>query len=286
MKFTKMHGCGNDYIYVNCLKEVINDRSAVARRLSDRHFGVGSDGLICIDASEVADFRMDMYNADGSQGRMCGNGIRCVGKYVYDYGLTEKTCVTVETLGGIKTLLLNVENGAVQTVRVCMESPVLRPASIPVLFDGEIMINHPICVRGCEWAVTCVSMGSPHAVVFLDEDVNQLQLGGIGPFFENHELFPERINTEFVNVSDRNNIVMRVWERGSGETLACGTGACASVVAAVLCGKTANVVNVHMRGGMLRIEWDRSTNLVHMTGPAEVVFDGELKLECTELWNT
>lgn len=275
MKFTKMHGCGNDYIYVNCLKEQIDDRSHLASRLSDRHFGIGADGLICIDPSKVADFKMDMYNADGSQGKMCGNGIRCVGKYVYDYGLTDQTCITIETLGGIKTLQLNIENDRVQSVRVCMESPVLQPASIPVLFEGESVINQPIGVDDSNWEITCVSMGSPHAVTFV-EDESILNLNHIGPLFEHYEKFPERINTEFVKVIDRNNISMRVWERGSGETLACGTGACACVAASVLCGLTENMVTVHMLGGKLLVEWDREENLIYMTGPAEIVFEGEI----------
>ena len=275
MKFTKMHGCGNDYIYVNCFEEQIDDRCKTAERISDRHFGIGSDGMICIDPSEVADFKMDMYNADGSQGKMCGNGIRCVGKYVYDYGMTDKTCITVETLGGIKTLHLNVEDGAVRTVRVCMESPILVPAQIPVLFDGDTVVAQPIEVCGKEWEITCVSMGSAHAVTFVD-DVDSMELDRIGPHFEYHERFPERINTEFIQVLDRNNIKMRVWERGSGETLACGTGSCASVVACVLNDKTDNRVTVHARGGKLDIEWERDKNLIYMTGPAEIVFEGEI----------
>ena len=278
MKFTKMHGCGNDYIYVNCLEETIKDRNAAALHLSAPHFGIGSDGLICIDPSEVADFRMDMYNADGSQGKMCGNGIRCVGKYVYDYGLTDKTCITVETLGGIKTLHLDVCDGKVRTVRVCMESPILAPSEIPVLFEGDQVVEQSIEVMGVQWNITCVSMGSAHAVTFVD-DVESVDLAHIGPCFEHHERFPERINTEFVRVIDEENIHMRVWERGSGETLACGTGACASVVACVLCGKTKDKVKVHMKGGSVEIEWDRKDNLIYMTGPAAVVFDGTINAD-------
>ena len=276
MKFTKMHGCGNDYIYVNCFKEIITDRKDAALRLSDRHFGIGSDGLICIDSSEVADFKMDMYNADGSQGRMCGNGIRCVGKYVYDYGLTDKTTVTVETLAGIKILELDVVNGSVRSVRVCMGAPVFTPAEIPVLFDGTDVVDRVIEVGGQGWNISCVSMGSPHAVTFAC-DIDNMDLDRIGPMFEHHECFPERINTEFVELIDRDTIKMRVWERGSGETLACGTGACAAAVVCMLCNKTNHAVSVHTRGGVLHIEWDRSSNLVYMTGPAEVVYDGEVK---------
>ena len=277
MKFTKMHGCGNDYIYVNCMEESICDRSLAAFRLSDRHFGIGADGLICIDASDVADFKMDMYNADGSQGKMCGNGIRCVGKYVYDHGLTNKTTVTIETLAGIKTLHLNVKNGAVDSVRVCMGSPILQPDLIPVRYDGEKVIEQPLEVCGEQWNITCVSMGSPHAVTFVD-DAMALDLNKLGMFFEHHEKFPDSINTEFIHVLDENNIFMRVWERGSGETYACGTGACASVVAAVLCGRTNSAVTVHMKGGRLLVEWDRSENLVYMTGPAKTVFEGDVDL--------
>ena len=276
MKFTKMHGCGNDYIYVNCIEQKIADRNATAKRISDRHFGIGSDGMICIDPSEVADFKMDMYNADGSQGRMCGNGIRCVGKFVYDYGLTDKTCITIETLGGIKTLHLNVENGTVKTVRVCMGAPGFRPDCIPVAVEGSDFIRQWIEVDGKAWEVTCVSMGSAHCVTFVD-DTESLDLEKIGTLFENHKLFPERINTEFVQVIDETHLKMRVWERGSGETLACGTGSCATLVTAVLCGKSQEKATIQLRGGELEIEWDREENMIYMTGPAEIVFEGEIK---------
>ena len=275
MKFTKMHGCGNDYVYVNCFKEHIEDRNTLAHRISDRHFGIGSDGMICIDPSEIADFKMDMYNADGSQGKMCGNGIRCVGKYVYDYGLTRKTCVTIETLGGIKTLHLNVQNGTVQTVRVCMETPLLHPEQIPVSIEGDSVIDYPLEVNGKIWNITCVSMGNPHAVTFVD-DAKSLNLNQIGPQFEHHNSFPESVNTEFVTILDKDNVFMRVWERGSEETLACGTGACAVAVACMLSGRTNLAVNVHTNGGVLLIEWDQNQNLVYMTGPAEIVFEGEI----------
>lgn len=275
MKFTKMHGIGNDYIYVNCFQEKIEDPAELSKFVSDRHFGVGGDGLILISPSDKADFCMNMYNADGSQGEMCGNGIRCVGKYVYDYGLTDKTEVSVETLAGIKYLTLNVKDGKVATVRVNMGSPILDPEQIPVVADKNPVVDEPITVMGKEWRMTCVSMGNPHAVVFVPE-TESLDLEKIGPQFENHERFPRRVNTEFVQVLDRHTANMRVWERGSGETLACGTGACATVVACVLNGKTDNKVLVHLLGGDLEIEWDRENNQIYMTGPAATVFDGEL----------
>ena len=273
MKFTKLQGCGNDYIYVNCFAENVEDRPALARKISDRHFGIGGDGLICIDRSDVADFKMDMYNADGSHGKMCGNGIRCVAKYVYDNGMTDKTELTVETGSGAKTLQLQVEDGKVSTVRVCMGSPEFRPAQIPMKAEGENFIMRPIEVCGKRWDVTAVSMGNPHAVVFVD-NVDWLNLEEIGPAFENHPMFPERVNTEFVQVLDEHTLKMRVWERGSGETLACGTGSSASLAAAVVCGKSAARVKMLLRGGELEIEWNRAENLIYMTGPAVKVFDG------------
>ena len=273
MKFTKMQGCGNNYIYVNCFAENVEDRPALARKISDRHFGIGGDGLICIDRSDVADFKMDMYNADGSHGKMCGNGIRCVAKYVYDNGMTDKTELTVETGSGVKTLQLQVEDGKVSTVRVCMGSPEFRPAQIPMKAEGENFIMRPIEVCGKRWDVTAVSMGNPHAVVFVD-NVDWLNLEEIGPAFENHPMFPERVNTEFVQVVDEHTLKMRVWERGSGETLACGTGSSASLAAAVVCGKSAARVKMLLRGGELEIEWNRAENLIYMTGPAVKVFDG------------
>ena len=277
MKFTKMHGCGNDYIYVDCTAQDIGDRNAIAAKVSDRHFGIGSDGLICIDSSSVADFRMDMYNADGSQGKMCGNGIRCVGKFVYDHGMTQKTCITIETLGGIKTLHMQVKDGKVETVRVCMGEPGLTPESVPVLAEGDLFIDQVVTVQGKDYRTTCVSMGSAHAVTFVD-DVEQVDLEKIGYDFEHHPLFPERINTEFVQVIDPEHLKMRVWERGSGETLACGTGSCATLVASALLGKSGNKATVLLRGGELFIEWDRETNLIYMTGPATTVFEGEIDL--------
>ena len=276
MRFTKMQGLGNDYVYVDCFKETIEDPSKLAKVISDRHFGVGSDGLILICPSDKADFEMKMYNADGSRGEMCGNGIRCVAKYVYDYGLTDKTHISVETLGGIKYLDLTVENGKVALVKVDMGSPILTPAQVPVIADGESAVDEPICVDGVEYRMTCVSMGNPHAVVYM-EDVDNLDIEKIGPSFENHERFPNRVNTEFVKVLDRKTAQMRVWERGSGETLACGTGACAVAVACILNGLTDNRVRVKLLGGDLLIEWDKEKDTVYMTGPAEVVFDGEWK---------
>ncbi|MBR0410425.1 MAG: diaminopimelate epimerase [Eubacterium sp.] len=276
MKFTKMNGIGNDYVYINCFEEKVEDPEALAIKVSDRHFGVGSDGLILIRPSRVADFQMDMYNADGSRGEMCGNGIRCVGKYVYDYGLTDKTEITVDTLAGIKTLQLTVKDGKTVLVRVDMGAPVLDADRIPVLAEESPVINAPIEVLGQEYRMTCVSMGNPHAVVFVD-NVKDFDLLKIGPHFENHPCFPKRVNTEFVEVLDRQTANMRVWERGSGETLACGTGTCATVVACVLNGLTDDRVTVHLLGGDLFIEWDRKENRIYMTGPAATVFDGELK---------
>lgn len=275
MKFTKMQGLGNDYVYVNCLKEKIADPPELARKISDRHFGVGSDGLIMINPSDKADFEMEMYNADGSRAEMCGNGIRCVAKYVYDYGLTDKTYISVETLAGIKYLDLTVENGKVSLVKVDMGQPILEPEKIPVAAKGSRVVDEPLLVDGKEYRMTCVSMGNPHAVIFVDEDVKNLPLEKIGPSFENHTCFPKRVNTEFVRVIDRHTAEMRVWERGSGETLACGTGTCAVAVACVLNGLTEDAITVHLLGGNLYIEWDREKNTVYMTGPAEVVFDGE-----------
>ncbi len=277
MKFTKMQGLGNDYVYVNCFKETIENPSEVAIKVSNRNFGVGSDGLIMINPSKVADFEMEMYNADGSRGEMCGNGIRCVGKYVYDYGLTDKMSISVETLGGIKYLDFTVEDGKVKLVKVDMGSPELVPANIPIVAEGDSVINAPIVVDGAEYHMTGVSMGNPHTVVYVD-DVRGLEIEKIGPKFENHERFPKRINTEFARVIDRNTVEMRVWERGSGETLACGTGACAVAVASILNGLTEDKVTVKLLGGDLQIEWDRAANKVYMTGPAEVSFEGEIHL--------
>ena len=302
MKFTKMQGLGNDYVYVNCLEEKVDHPPETARFVSDRHFGIGSDGLILIRPSEAADFEMEMYNADGSRGEMCGNGIRCVAKYVYDYGLTHKTGISVETLGGIKNLNLIVENGKVRLVRVDMGKPDLRAEAIPILCEavteecivdedsvlgGEVtkdheevkdcrkVIDEPIAVDGMEYRMTGVSMGNPHAVVFM-EDLKDLDIEKVGPKFENHERFPKRMNTEFVRVIDRETIEMRVWERGSGETLACGTGACAAAVAAVLNGLADRRVTVKLPGGDRLVEWEEESGKVYMTGPAVTVYEGEI----------
>ena len=277
MKFTKMHGLGNDYVYVNCFEEKIDNPPAVARFVSDRHFGIGSDGLIMINPSKTADFEMEMYNADGSRGEMCGNGIRCVAKYVYDYGLTDKTQISVETLGGIKYLDLTVEDGKVSLVKVDMGKPELEADLIPIISEREQVIDEPIEVDGKEYHMTGVSRGNPHAVIYVD-DVKGLDLEKIGPKFENHERFPKRINTEFVHCIDRQTVEMRVWERGSGETLACGTGACAVAVSSILNNLTDTQVTVKLLGGDLQIEWDREKDRVFMTGPATVVFDGVIDI--------
>lgn len=277
MKFTKMHGIGNDYVYVNCFEESVKNPAEVSKFVSDRHFGIGSDGLILISPSAIADFRMNIYNADGSQAEMCGNGIRCVAKYVYDYGLTDKTEISVETLAGIKYLRLQVENGKVASVEVNMGAPILEPKEIPVAVEESPVVNVPVEVKGKIYHMTCVSMGNPHAIIFMD-NVKDLDIEAIGPYFENHTVFPKRTNTEFVEVLDRNTVNVRVWERGSDETLACGTGACATTVACILNDKTENEVTVHLLGGDLKIRWDREANQVYMTGPATVVFDGEIIL--------
>ena len=279
MKFTKMHGIGNDYVYVNCFKEVVKDPAAVARFVSDRHFGIGADGLILIKPSDIADCEMDMYNLDGSQGAMCGNGIRCVAKYVFDYGIVNKTSISIATRSGIKYLDLSVKDGRVSMVKVNMGSPILTASQIPVVSSKEEVIDEPLEVEGTTYRITAVSMGNPHAIVYMD-DVDSLVIGKIGPAFENHIAFPDRVNTEFVKVLDSHTVQMRVWERGSGETLACGTGACAVAVASILNGLTDGTqpVTVKLLGGNLQIFWDRQENLVYMTGPASTVFDGEIDL--------
>ncbi len=277
MKFTKMQGCGNDYVYINGFVEKISQekKPELARKLSDRHFGIGSDGVIFINPSSEADFEMEMYNADGSRSEMCGNGIRCVGKYVYDKGLTDKTSITVISGGQIKYLDLTVEDGKVSKVRVNMGQPILEASKVPVTTSREKAIDAPILIEGEGYRMTCVSMGNPHAVVFKDR-VADMDIAAIGPKFENHERFPNRTNTEFVEVLDRDTCFMRVWERGTGETLACGTGCCATAVACVLNGLTNPKVTVKVLGGELEIEWDQESNLVYMTGPAVVVFEGEI----------
>lgn len=277
MKFTKMQGCGNDYVYVDCTKEQIENTPEIAIKVSDRHFGIGSDGLILIKPSDKADFFMDMYNNDGSRGKMCGNGIRCVGKYVYDNGLTDKEQLKIETLSGIKTLDLAIKDGKVSLVTVDMGSPIFIPKDIPVISDKEILVNEPIVVGDKEYSMTCLSMGNPHAVVYV-QNTEDIPLETIGPLFENHEMFPDRVNTEFVQVINRKHIKMRVWERGSGETLACGTGACASAVASVLNNLTDNEVKVSLLGGDLYINYKRDENTVYMTGEAVTVFTGEIEI--------
>lgn len=278
MNFTKMHGIGNDYVYVDCTKRELKKTEEIARFVSDRHFGIGSDGLILIKRSEVADFYMDMYNADGSKGEMCGNGIRCVAKYVYDYGLTDKKELTIETLAGIKELVLTIEEDKVAKVRVNMGAPILAPEKIPVLASKEPVVKEPIVVDDKEWEMTCVSVGNPHAIVFLEEPVSTFPIEKVGPSFEHHKRFPNRINTEFVEVINRDRIKMRVWERGANETFACGTGACASVVAAILNGYCNKKVTVELLGGELEIEWKDADNGIYMTGSATTVFDGQITL--------
>ena len=281
MKFTKMHGCGNDYIYINGFTEKIaqEEKPELVRKISDRHFGIGGDGAIFINPSTEADFEMEMYNADGSRAEMCGNGIRCVAKYVYDKGMTDKTKISIISCGQIKYLELFLKDGKVDTVKVNMGAPILRAEEIPVIADAgsETVVDAPITVQGKEYKMTCVSMGNPHAVVFMD-DVEHLAIEQIGPYFEKHERFPKKINTEFVKVIDRNHVQMRVWERGTGETLACGTGCCATVVACILNHLTDDTVTVKLLGGEIEITWDREENLVYMTGPAETVFEGEYNL--------
>ncbi len=286
MKFTKMQGCGNDYVYVNGFEEKLPEekKPEIVRRLSDRHFGVGGDGVIFINPSCEADFEMEMFNADGTRSEMCGNGIRCVAKYVYDKGLTDSEHISIVSAGSVKYLDLTVEGktivsrGTVTRVRVNMGSPALRPEQVPVVAQGEQAVDEPILADGREYRMTCVSMGNPHAVVFA-EDVEHLEIQQIGPLFENHERFPRRTNTEFVKVLDRQHVFMRVWERGTGETLACGTGCCATAVACVLNGLTDETVTVKVLGGEILVEWDRERNLVFMTGPAVTVFEGEVEID-------
>jgi diaminopimelate epimerase len=276
LKFTKMHGIGNDYIYVNCFEEKISDPEKLSIFISDRHFGIGSDGLVMIMPSSIADFKMRIFNADGSEAMMCGNATRCIGKYVYDKGLTDKTDITLETNSGIKYLKLFVNNGKVESVTVDMGKAILNARDIPIDADGETYVNQPINVAGKDLRVTCVSMGNPHAIYYVD-NTKDLDLEKIGPDFENHKLFPDRVNTEFIRVIDRNTLEMRVWERGSGETFACGTGACASVVASVLnnyCDIDSEVT-VKLRGGDLKITYKKDGNVI-MNGPATLVFDGEI----------
>ncbi|MBQ5849427.1 MAG: diaminopimelate epimerase [Lachnospiraceae bacterium] len=281
MKFTKMHGCGNDYLYINGFEEKLSaeEKPDWVRKVSDRHFGVGGDGAIFINPGKEAEFEMEMYNADGTRAQMCGNGIRCVAKFVYDKRLTNKTSITVESFGKVKYLDLTLgEDGKVASVKVNMGAPILNAKEVPVVSDNDKVINEPIVVNGDTYNMTCVSMGNPHAVVFLEgyDDLKDFEIEKIGPFFESHERFPERVNTEFVRVIDRQTVQMRVWERGTGETLACGTGCCAIAVACVLNGLTDNKITIQVLGGEIVCEWDQEKNLVFMTGPATTVFEGEI----------
>lgn len=272
-----MHGISNDYVYVNGFKETVADPCQVAIKISDRHTGIGSDGLVLILPSETCDFRMRMFNSDGSEAEMCGNASRCVGKYVYDNGLTTKTKVTLETKAGVKILNLHLgADGKVETVTVDMGEPILTPSLVPVVSDLQQVVAQPITVLDVDYKFTAVSMGNPHAVVFLKDSVEDFPLEKIGPHFENHSFFPRRTNTEFVNVIDDKTLRMRVWERGAGETMACGTGACGTAVAACLNGLTGRKVTIRLNGGDLLIEWDEATNHVFMTGSATTVFSGDI----------
>lgn len=281
LDFTKMQGIGNDYIIVDATKTAPDDPSGLARRLSNRHFGVGSDGLVLIRPSGEADLMMDMYNPDGSQGLMCGNAIRCVARYAYERGLCEKKSLVIETPSGLKPITLSVQDRRVHQITVNMGTPVLEPSRIPVRWQDRRMVEEPIAIAGHLYPITCLSMGNPHAVTFVD-NVDQLDLARIGPAFEHHSLFPDRVNAEFVQALDRRNLRMRVWERGEGETLACGTGACAALAAAVLTDRADRQAVVHLKGGDLLIEWNKKTNEVFMTGPAQFVFDGWLFLGTEE----
>lgn len=281
MKFTKMHGCGNDYIYIDCFKETVKDEKQAAIFLSDRHFGVGGDGIILIRKGKTADFEMVMYNADGSRAEMCGNAIRCVAKYVFDNGYTDKTSFSVESMGAVKYIDVNVENGVVVSAKVDMGAPVLKGEDIPVNIHKDKVVCEKITVGGREFDMTCVSMGNPHAVMFIDESPKDFDLNYYGALFEkNTDVFPNRVNAEFVKVTDKNNIEMRVYERGTGETLACGTGACATAVAAMLNGLVDHDVTIHLLGGDLKIYWSgKEEDSVIMTGPAAYVFTGEINKE-------
>lgn len=275
MKFTKMQGLGNDYIYVDCTKSELDKPSEIAKKVSDRHFGIGSDGLVLIMKSDIADFRMRMFNSDGSESEMCGNAIRCVGKYVYDNKLTIKNKINVETLAGIKVLDMTIENGSVVLVKVDMGEPILIPKNIPVYSSKDRFIAEPVEIEGRNFAVTAVSMGNPHAISYVD-DVENFPLYTLGPKMETHKLFPRKVNAEFVQVIDKKTLKMRVWERGAGETLACGTGASAVLVASVLNGVSERAATIKLLGGDLSIEWSEADNHVYMTGPAVKVFDGEI----------
>ena len=277
IKFTKMQGLGNDYVYMDAIHQKIENESSLAQFVSNRHFGIGSDGLILICKSDVADFKMRMFNSDGSEAEMCGNGIRCVGKFVYDKGLTDKTTVTIETLAGIKTLELNTKDGKVETVKVDMGEPILNPKEIPVISDEEPVKNLMLEAEGRKFKFTCVSMGNPHAITEV-EDTEKFDVEKYGKVLEVDKAFPNKTNVEFIQIVDKNHVKMRVWERGAGETLACGTGACATAVACYLNGKTDRNVEVELLGGKLYIEWNEENNHIFMTGPAVTVFEGVLEI--------
>ena len=277
LKFIKMHGLGNDYVYMNAIDQEINNRSELAKYVSDRHFGIGSDGLILICPSDKADFRMQMFNSDGSEAEMCGNGIRCVGKFVYDNGLTDKTVVSVETLAGIKILNLNVVDGKVETVRVDMGEPILEAKEIPVVSDEHPVKNLKLKAEDREFRFTCVSMGNPHAITFIEDNVKEFDVEKYGKVLEVDSAFPKKANIEFVNVIDDKSLKMRVWERGAGETMACGTGACGVAVASFLNGYTQRAVEIELLGGKLNIEWNEEDNHIYMTGPATTVYTGEIE---------
>ena len=286
LHFTKMHGCGNDYVYINGFEEKVpqGEKEALAITLSDRHFGIGSDGIIFINPSDIADFEMEMYNADGSRAEMCGNGIRCVAKYVYDHKMTDKESFTIESFKKIKYIDVTAEGGLAKMIRVDMGEPILNAIDIPVISENTPVISEPITAGPYSAKMTCVSMGNPHAVIFMDSfegsaiDIETMDIEHMGPLFENHEKFPKRVNTEFVKLLDRSNVRMRVWERGTGETLACGTGCCATAVACVLNNLTENEVTIHVTGGDIVVKWDRDNNHIYMTGPAETVFEGTVNI--------
>ena len=274
LEFVKMHGLGNDYVYMDAINQIIKDRNELAKKVSDRHFGIGSDGLILICKSNIADFRMQMFNSDGTEAEMCGNGIRCVGKFVYDNGFTNKKNLTIETLAGIKKLELITKKEKVEAVKVDMGEPILEPEKIPVI-SKEIPVNDlNLNIIDKNLKFTCVSMGNPHAITFIDENVNEFDVEKYGRLVEINEVFPKKTNVEFINIINKNKIKMRVWERGAGETLACGTGACASAVAAIINGYTDRNIIVELLGGTLEIEWNKNDNHIYMTGPAKIVFKG------------
>lgn len=286
MEFVKMHGCGNDYVYIDCLTQKIDNESEAAIKLSDRHFGIGADGLVLIKRGKSADFEMVMYNPDGSRAEMCGNAIRCVAKYVYDRGYTDQTRFTIESMGKIKLIELTLRGDEVVSVRVNMGTPIIEAALVPVSADTSRVIDAPVSIGGRDFKMTCISMGNPHAVMFIDENPQLFDLERFGPLFENDGRFPNRVNAEFARVLNEHEIEMRVWERGAGETLACGTGSCATGVAAMLCGYVKGDVTVHLRGGDLKIEWSGKEDApVYMTGPAEYVFTGEIDLQKIRRFN-